>query len=76
MKINRSEKFIFWNSILFGICGGVIGNILVNACYALLLGSCTNQICIVGNISAFAISSIVFICLIIFILNKLNKTLK
>ncbi|MFA5953572.1 MAG: hypothetical protein WC812_03190 [Candidatus Pacearchaeota archaeon] len=71
MKINKKEKILFWNAILAGIIGGVIGNFWVGS-YFNMVSQNYNWM----SLTTFIIFSLIFLITIILasnIIKKINK---
>jgi hypothetical protein len=73
IKLKDKEKLMFWAGALFGISGGVIGNILVSSAFTLINNSCKTEICHVGTIIIGISAFIIFFVLTILLIKKINK---
>lgn len=71
--IYKKEKKMFWYGLLFGLVGGIFGNVLITSCFNLINNDCQNNICRYGTLTILIFSLIGFVYILKQIMDNIKK---
>ncbi len=70
--MEKKNNKLFWQGILIGFFGGVVGNILTSSAFTLINGNCQNGVCWFGTTVLLVLSLVVFIIFVNFLLKRIK----